>query len=166
MDSNTRKYVGVGLGALVAASATVTLCYQALAQGETAQAGQPRRPGVNRPQAGSPAQPGSEDFAQVPGGGGEGGFGGGGFGGVEGGFGRGGFGGPGPHPGKAMMMGTTSMTANANTVFVLRGNTLLAYDASSLKLKATAELPMPDGHGHGGRGGFGGGGPQRPGNKY
>lgn len=162
MDANVRKYVGVGLGALVAAGATVTLCYQALAQGEGALQRQPRRPGEVRLQGAPPAQPvqpGAEDFAQGFGGAPEGGFGGGGLG-----PGPGGPGGPGFGPGMGMMMAPTSMTANANTVFVLRGNTLLAYDAGSLRLKASTELPVPEGRGFGRPGGFGGNGPRRPGN--
>jgi hypothetical protein len=89
-----------------------------------------------------------------------GGFGGGGFGGGGGAF--GGPGGGGMGGGFPGMMGGSSMTANQTTVFVLRGNQLLAYDAASLRLKAQAELPMPAGGPGGGRGpregGFGGGG--------
>lgn len=174
MSSNIRKYFGVGLGALVLSGATVTLCYQALAQGESAQQqpGQPRRPGAARPQA--PGQPGEpQDGFGGPGGfgGGPGGGGRGGFGGGPGG--PGGFGGPGG-PGMGMMMGGgASMTANATTVFVMRGNQLLAFDAGTLRLKAQTELPMPQPPGgFGGPNGFGGPGgpdprgggrPQRPG---
>jgi hypothetical protein len=42
------------------------------------------------------------------------------------------------------MMGGPVMTANANAVYVLRGNTLFAFEARSLRLLAREELPMPE----------------------
>jgi hypothetical protein len=130
------RWLGLVLGAGALGIGIATISHQALAQGN-----QPRRP-EDRPGAGQPGFPPGE---------GEGG----GFGGR---FGGGGFGGP-MRPGMGMMGmmgGGASMTANQNTVYVLRGNQLLAFDANSLKLKAQAELPMP--HPPGGGGGFGGGG--------
>ena len=59
------------------------------------------------------------------------------------------------------------MTATPSTVFVLRGSTLYAFDAGTLKLKAKTELPAPEfgpqGGGPGGFGGPGGGGFGSPG---
>jgi hypothetical protein len=50
-----------------------------------------------------------------------------------------------------------SMTANGNTVYILRGNHVYALDARTLKLNAETELPRPAGFGGGGnRRGFGG----------
>lgn len=131
-----RRWLGLVLGASALGIGIATVSHQALAQGN-----QPRRPEGGRPGPGQPGFPPGEGD-------------GGGFGGR---FGGGGFGGPmGPGMGMmGMMGGGASLTANQNTVYVLRGNQLLAFEANTLKLKAQAELPMP--HPPGG-GGFGGGG--------
>lgn len=74
----------------------------------------------------------------------------------EGGFGGGGFGGPGMPgmPPQAMAMlagmmggagGGAEMAVAEGTVYVLRGNNLVALDARTLKIRAEAELPHPQG---------------------
>src|SRR5437773_6504613 len=84
------------------------------------------------PQSGGPGQPGG-----FPGGPGfQPGFGGGM---------------PGMMPG--MMMGGGAMAATGSRVYVLRGNTVYAMDAASLRVVATGELPAPR-FGPGGPGGF------------
>jgi hypothetical protein len=57
-----------------------------------------------------------------------------------------------------MMMGggPATLTATEHTVYVLRGNTLYAFNAQTLKPTAQVELPMPQ-FGPGGNGG----GPRR-----
>ena len=57
----------------------------------------------------------------------------------------GGFGGPGGfRPGGGFMMGGGgSIAATTNRVYVLRGNTLYAIDAATLKVLGSTELPPP-----------------------
>lgn len=166
IQNSARRWAGMGLGALILAGGTFALCSRTLAQG------QPKR----EIRAAGPQDVAQQDPAQ---------FGGGqpgqpGQPGFQGGFpgGPGGPGGPGfpGNPGMMMMGGGggASMAATSTAVYVLRGNQLLAFDATTLKLKAQAEVPMPrmgpmgpdgrggfGGPGGGGPGGFGGGRPER-----
>lgn len=151
IQNSARRWAGVGLGALILAGGTFALCSRTLAQGQTKR---------------EIRQAGPQDFAQQD----PAQFGGGqpgqpGQPGFQGGF-PGGPGGPGGFPGMPGMMGGgggASMAATSTAVYVLRGNQLLAFDATTLKLKAQAEVPMPrmGPMGPDGRGGFGGpgGGP-------
>lgn len=75
----------------------------------------------------------------------------GGPGGPDGPGGPGGFGGP---PPMGMGGGPATVTATQSAVYVLRGNTLYAFNAQTLKPIAQVELPRPTG-GPGGRGGAG-----------
>ncbi len=152
-SSRIQRWVGAGVGAAVLAGTTMAVSYYAFAQG-TEREGQPRpergqRPG-QRPERGQ--FPGGPEGGQFPGG-----PGGPGFPGAPGGF-AGGPGGPGgPGFGPPMGMGPgggRQLTATPNGVYVLRGNTLYAFDARTLKLTGQAELPRPE---------FGPGGPMGPG---
>lgn len=150
--NHARQWATLGLGALTLTAATFALSTRSFAQG----AGRPRRdPEVRRqdrpeivPGQAPPGAPGG-----LPGGG----FGGGGVGGFPGDPFSGG-------PPMMPMMGGTQMTATSSTVFVLRGNTLYAFDAGTLRLKAKTQLPAPEppgpgdpggGFGESGLGGFG-----------
>lgn len=152
--NSTRRWATLGLGVLALAGGTFALASRSLAQAE----GQPRPEGrrdgeVRRtgPRDGEVRREGPRD----PGGlrpEGQPGF--------QPGF-PGGFpGGPGMGP-MGPMMGAPTMTATATTVYVLRGNTLFAFDANTLRLKARTELPAPEFRpgGPGGPGGGFGGGP-------
>ena len=154
MESRLRTWTTVGLVAATVGTAGVLTLWKP-ARAEQAPATPPLEA-----QFGGP----------VPGeAGGGGGFGGGGFGG------GGAVGGPGfpggcpGGPGFALAGGGgQQMTVTGSTVYVLRGNQLLSFDARTLKLIAQAELPaprppqfQPGGPGFpgaGGQGGFGGGG--------
>lgn len=119
------RWLGMGLGALVVAGATLALSHQTAAQQadasdrDTATLGQLAfRPQVG---GGGQAQPGRRPFGgnEQP---------------------------MGPGPGMMPMPfggGGAQLTATATTVYVLRGNTLLAFDARTLKPVAQAELPPP-----------------------
>ncbi len=142
---------GLTLGAAMLAGGTLAISVQAMAQDSStrlAQQQQQQRPGLPQAQQGQ-----------------QGGF--GGFGGPGGPGGPGGFGGPG-FGGPGMMMGGggggASVTATPDSVYVLRGNSLYAFDSRTLKLRAQAELPRPEMR-PGGQGfpGQSGGFPQRPG---
>lgn len=148
-----QRWMGLGLGALALSGMTMAVTCKAMAEGERplqapdeAQAERPQPPGEGGGFGGGPGGPGG--FGGPGGPGGRGGFGGG----------PGGPGGPPPF----MMGGGASMTANATTVYVLRGNTIIALDAKTLRQTAKAELP-PMEFGPGGPGGPGGGRPGRPG---
>lgn len=137
MHLSRNHRIGVAVATLSIAAATLAVMHSAEAQG-----GQPgqRGPRGGFPQGGPQGQAPGDDFGPV----------GGAFGGP------GGPGGPGP---QGMMPGGRpgpTMAANSTRVFVLRGNTLLAFDASSLRLVSQAELPRPNGQqGPEGPGGFG-----------
>lgn len=147
----------VGAGAILAAAALTT--DNALTRAAMAQ-DQPQRLAQRGNRPGVPADPGG-----FPGGGGGAEFGGPGGGRPGGGPGFG------PPMGMGMGMGGgATMTANTTSVFVLRGNTLYAFDARTLKMTGQANLPQPEfgpggpGGGFGGPGGPGGGfGGGRPG---
>jgi len=122
-----QRWLGLGVGAAALAGLTASISYYAFAQapdgpGRTVVA--QRRPGGLDAQA-QPGQPGEPRRPGAPP------------------FGPGGpqFGPGGPMMGGPMMMGGASMTATSTAVYVMRGNTLYAFDANTLKLKARAELP-------------------------
>jgi len=145
---NWKRWVGMGIGALALAGGTLALTSHNL----TAQADENTQEGGPRPQIRQPGEPPAFQGGGQPGQPGFGGPPGGGFGGPPGG-GRG-FGGFG---------GGSQLTATPTGVYVLRGNTLYAYDPRTLKLAAKADLP-DDGPRFGPQGGPGQPGqPPRPG---
>jgi hypothetical protein len=132
MNPIWKQRLGMGIGALVLAGGTLALTGHSL----TAQASDDAQEGGAQRQI----QPGQPGFGP----GAPGGLGGGGFG--PGGPGFGGPGGPGG-PGGMMMGGGgggAQMTATATGVYVLRGNTLYAFDPRTLKLAAKSDVPMPE----------------------
>lgn len=163
ISRKTRSLAMFGLGAAALAGASMMITHRAmaadtkvastktaevrLAQNFGGRPGQPGRPGA----PGQPPPPGGfeggEGFQGGPGGPG----------------GPGGFGGP-PH----MMMGggPATVSATQSAVYVLRGNTLYAFNAQTLKPTAQVELPRPQGGpgGPGGPGGANSGRLPRPGN--
>jgi hypothetical protein len=150
MRDTVRRWMGLGLGAVLLAGGTIAFSLNSFARADQ-----------------------GEDSAQFGGGGQQFGGGGGGFGGGPGGGpggpgdpgGRGGRFGPGMMGGAGMMGGGggASMTATSTAVYVLRGNTLYSFDARTLRPIAKADLPMPEGRPGGGPGGRPGGAPGAPG---
>ena len=129
----TRSHrIGVVVACVSLAAATLAVVHDAAAQGGAA--GQ-RAPRGGFPQGGPQGQAPGDDFGPV---------GGGAFGGPGGPGGQGGPGGFGP---QGMMPGRpgSMLAANSTRVFVLRGNTLLAFDANSLRLVSQTQLPQPTG---------------------
>lgn len=133
--------IGIVVASVSLVAATLAVVHEASAQG-------------------GPGGQGGQGGQFGPGGQGGPGFGGPGFGGP--GFGGpGGPGFPGMMPGMGMGPGTV-LAANNSRLFVLRGNTVFAYDAATLKMVGHTDLPTPqggpdgrgpDGRGPGGRGG-------------
>jgi hypothetical protein len=134
-----QRGLGLGLGAVILTGLTMAVSYHALAQGqkgaEGAQTAANRRP-RRAAQASQLAQFRPQQPGQPPNGGPD-----------DQGF--------GPPPMGPPMGGPPAMTATQNSVYVLRGNTLYALDARTLKITAQADLPMPQrGPGGADNGGF------------
>lgn len=139
VENSARRWAALGLGALTLAGATFVFSTRGMAQGDLPRReGEVRRDGEVRREGGDLRrdQPGPRPEGRP------------GFNGPPGGF-------PGGPPmGMGPMMGGPVMTATPTTVYVLRGNSLFAFDAQTLRLKARTELPPPE---------FGPGGPGFPG---
>jgi hypothetical protein len=141
LTDSVQRWIGFGLGAAAVTAVTLSVTQRSLAQRagsekktEVAQRPQPPQPGDPR-QPGIPGQPGV--FPGQPGVfPGQPGFQGQPPGGQPGGRFQGGF--------PPFMGGGSAMTATPTTVYVLRGNEIFAFDATTLKVKAHADIPMPE----------------------
>ena len=151
--SKLQRWAGVAAGGALVAGITLAVGHQSLAQQQraraeaslvAAQAAAPQdafaqaQPEVQQPPEAAQPQPG---FPGQPGG-------------------------PGPGFPFPMFGGGGAMAANQNHVYVLRGNTVYALDAGTLKVTAQSQLPGGPMMGPGGFGGGGAGPRFAPGRRF